>query len=71
MSERHRLPIKKKRLPHTIDIGRSKDDPTKEPILGPGGPYFVIMFFLGFPISALATLLVTGELPYWLRWMLQ
>lgn len=43
----------------------------REPILGPNGRHFLIIFLLGFPVSALAMLLVTGELPYWLRHFLQ
>lgn len=42
-----------------------------EPFWGPEAKYVGIMFLLGFPISAFATLLVTGELPYWLRHLLQ
>lgn len=42
-----------------------------EPFWGPEAKYVGIMFLLGFPVSALAALLVTGEFPYWLRNLIQ
>lgn len=43
----------------------------REPFFGPAAWPVLIMFLAGFPISAAATLLVTGELPYWLQRLLQ
>jgi hypothetical protein len=51
-----------------VEIGRT---PPKEPFFGPAAMPTLILFLLGFPVSALATLLVTGEFPYWLRHLLQ
>ena len=42
-----------------------------EPFFGPAGKPVAILFALSFPITALATVLVTGELPYWLKHLLQ
>ena len=59
--------------PHFIDLHPSQwekiDKP--QPFFGENGSHFLILFLLGFPVSALATLLVTGEFPYWLRHLLQ
>ena len=59
--------------PPVVDLHPSEwskvDSP--QPFLGANGAYVLIMFALGFPVSALATLLITGELPYWLQHLLQ
>lgn len=56
-----------------IDLHPSewRHEKKREPIFGPSGGYFLLMFVLGFPVSALATVLVTGELPYWLQHFLE
>lgn len=63
----------KEELPKYIDLDPSEwasaDKP--EPFFGPAAWPVLIMFLAGFPISAAATLLVTGELPYWLQRLLQ
>lgn len=43
----------------------------REPIFGPGGKPFVVLFLLSFPVSALATWLVTGQFPYWVKPVLE
>lgn len=43
----------------------------REPVFGPNGKHFLIIFLLGFPVSAVVTALITGELPYWLQPFLQ
>lgn len=59
--------------PPFIDLHESEwtREGKKEPFFGENGAQFLIMFLAGFPISALAALLVTGELPYYLRHFLQ
>lgn len=42
-----------------------------EPVLGYNGLFFIIMFLLSFPITAIASLIVTGRLPYYLQHLLQ
>lgn len=59
--------------PKYIDLDESEwtsaDKP--EPFFGPAAWPVLIMFLAGFPISAAATLLVTGELPYYLQQLLR
>jgi hypothetical protein len=57
----------------SLDLDRSeyREAHRPEPIFGHAAKPVLILFLLGFPISALATLLVTGEFPYWLRHLLQ
>lgn len=59
--------------PPFIDLHPSQwtHEKKREPFFGPAASHFFIMFLLGFPASALATLLVTGELPYYLQRLLQ
>lgn len=46
---------------HPSEWSREKK---REPVFGPGGAYLLIMFLLSFPITIGASLLVYGELPY-------
>lgn len=42
-----------------------------EPAFGPNALQFLIVFLLGFPVSAIMTFIVTGQFPYWLRSLLE
>lgn len=67
------MPEDDKEPRHFIDLEETEwsSDEKHEPFFGPEAGGLFIMFLAGFPIAALATLLVTGELPYWLRHLLQ
>jgi hypothetical protein len=59
-------------LKKLIDLHPSQWDRERhrQPFFGQSGRIFLILFLLAFPVSAAATLLVTGELPYWLQHLL-
>ena len=50
---------------HQIDLEKGEYWETKRgaPILGPNGPHFLLLFFLSFPLAAIARWLITGEWP--------
>jgi len=55
-----------------LDLERSEwgDADRRQPFLGVNGKHFIILFLASFPIAAIASLLVYGQLPYWLRWLM-
>ena len=56
----------------TIDLDPSEwhriDGP--QPFFGEAALPVLLTFLAAFPVNALATLVVYGQLPYWLRWLL-
>lgn len=70
---RYELLLMKDKEPPFIDLHPSQWESkvTPQPFLGENGKHALILFVLAFPISAIAGLLVTGELPYWLLPLLQ
>lgn len=42
-----------------------------EPFWGFNAKHTFILFAASFPIAAVASLIVYGEPPYWLRWLLE
>jgi hypothetical protein len=59
--------------PKIIDLHPSewKSEESRQPFFGPAAPMFFKLFLLGFPISTVAHLIVTGEIPYYLRRLLE
>lgn len=59
--------------PKIIDLHPSEWESKEnhQPVLGPAGPMFIKLFLLSFPIGTIAHLIVTGEVPYYLRRLLE
>jgi hypothetical protein len=59
--------------PPFIDLERSEwgEADRRQPFFGVNGKYFLTMFALAFPVTALATWLVTGRFPYWVKPVLE
>lgn len=56
-----------------LDLDRSEwgEADRRQPFLGVNGKHFLLMFVLAFPVTALATLVVTGRFPYWVKPLLE
>lgn len=54
-----------------LDPAEWSRDGKYEPFFGPEGKGFLILFLLGFPVSAVATRIIAGEWPLWLLSLLQ
>jgi hypothetical protein len=59
----------KDKRPPLIDLHESEwsHEKKREPVLGVNGLYFLIMFPVSFAIGTIASIVATGELPYFLR----
>lgn len=56
-----------------FDLEESEYGPAdrSQPFLGVNGKHFLILFAASFPLAAIASLIVYGQLPYWLQWLLE